>query len=140
MLKTYGIDGQTTAIIKVPFNGGAASLEVEFKRGRIGAGLQNRPATYSTSDPVYQSIIENSIFFGHKVRLVRVIGDAEPEAPSAPKAQTPAAVEYHPEITSPEDAVAFLKARGAKATNLKDEESIKKYMAKIGVSFPNLYE
>lgn len=140
MLKTYGIDGQTTAIIKVPFNNGAASLEVEFKRGRIGAGLQNRPATYSTSDPVYQSIIENSIFFGHKVRLVRVIGDAEPETPSAPKAQTPTTVEYHPEITSLEDAVAFLKARGAKATNLKDEESIKKYMAKIGVSFPNLYE
>ena len=40
-------------------------------------------------------------------------------------------------MTSREEAVAYLKANGAKATNLKDDESIKKYMEKIGVIFPN---
>lgn len=136
MLKTYGIDGQTTAILKIPFNNNEAWLEVEFRRGRIGAGLQNRPATYSTQDPVVQKIIETSAFFGRMIRIVRVIGGEESKRNEEPTASYIA----HPEVYSKEEAIEFLKAHGAKATNLKDDESIKKFMAKIGVSFPNLYE
>ena len=43
-----------------------------------------------------------------------------------------------PGVTTREEAVAFLKQRGAKATNLRDDNAIKSYMSKIGVSFPNL--
>ena len=141
MLKTYGIDGQTTAIVKIPFNGNTAWLEVEFKRGRIGTKTQNRPATFSTTDPVEQAIIENSPMFGRMIRLIRCIGSDETPTAKSSAAPAPApALENHPEITSKDEAVAFLKAHGAKATNLKDDESIMKFAAKIGVRFPNLYE
>ena len=138
MLKTYGIDGQTTAIVKIPFNGNTAWLEVEFKRGRIGTKTQNRPATFSTTDPVEMAIIENSAYFGRMIRLIRCIGSDD--APAAQKAAEPAPVaQNHPEITSKDEAVAFLKARGAKAIQLKDDDAIMKFAAKIGVRFPNLY-
>lgn len=137
MLKQYGIYGQTQAIINFPINEGKAWFTAEFGRGRIGAGLQNRPATYTTANPVIQGIIENSKEFGHLIKIVRV--SEESEEKKAAVSQTPA-LTAHPEITSKEDAIMFLKQNGAKATHLKDDDSIKKYAAKIGVSFPNLYE
>ncbi|MBR5660579.1 MAG: hypothetical protein IKW99_03420 [Bacteroidales bacterium] len=137
MLKVYGIHGQTTAIVKIPVNDNSAWLELEFRRGRIGAGLQNRPATYSTVDPVVQAVIEGSPYFGRLISIVRVVGDEKRPAPNAAGFPT---VIAHPEVFSKEDAVSFLKANGAKAVNLKDDDSIQKYAAKIGVSFPNLYD
>lgn len=137
MLKQYGIYGQTQAIINFPINEGKAWFTAEFGRGRIGAGLQNRPATYTTANPVIQGIIENSKEFGHLIKIVRV--SEESEEKKAAVSETPA-LTAHPEITSKEDAIMFLKQNGAKATHLKDDDSVKKYAAKIGVSFPNLYE
>ena len=116
MTKVYGIGGQTTALINIPFNGGIGHIQCEFRRGVIGRGPNNRPATFATSDEAVQRIIEDSDYFGHRIRLVRIINDGVPSTEPIP---------------------AFLKAHGAKASNLKDDESIKKYMAKIGVSFPN---
>lgn len=136
MLKTYGIHGQTQAVLNFPINEGKAWFTAEFGRGRIGAGMQNRPATYTTSNPVIQGIIENSAEFGHLIKIVRVTED-ESEKKAAASAPALAA---HPEITSKEDAIVFLKANGAKAIHLKDDDSIQKFAAKIGVFFPNLYE
>ena len=134
MLKVYGIHGRTQAIIKFPLNNGKAWMECEFKHGRIGAGMGNRPATYPTADITEQNIIEDSPFFKqHMVFIHRVAGD-EPQETSAAPAQD---LEYVTGVTSKEEAVAYLKAHGAKATNLKDDDAIKKYMAKIGVAFPN---
>lgn len=137
MLKQYGIYGQTQAVINFPINDGQAWFCAEFGRGRIGAGLQNRPATFTTSNPVVQGIIENSKEFGHLIKLVRVSEESEEKKAAAPAAPALAA---HPEILSKEDAVAFLKQNGAKAIHLKDDDSIKKYAEKIGIWFPNLYE
>lgn len=139
MTKIYGISGQTTAVINIPFNGGLGSIECEFRRGVIGRGPNNRPATFATSDPAVQAIIENSAYYGHRIKLVRSIDDgghvsdakATPVIPAEPE------VKEYPDVTTKEEAVAFLKAHGAKATNLKDDEAIKKFMAKIGASFPN---
>lgn len=138
MLKQYGIHGQTQAVLNFPFNGGKASITVEFGRGRIGAGPLNRPATYTTENPVIQDIIESSSEFGHLIKLVRVSEGSE-EKKAAANENAPA-LAAHPEITSKEEAIAFLKAQGAKATQLKDDDAIKKYATKIGVWFPNLYE
>ena len=41
-------------------------------------------------------------------------------------------------IETKEEAIAYLKSKGAKATSLKDNDAILKYAEKIGVSFPNL--
>ena len=139
MLKVYGIHGRTQALIKVPVNNGKAWINCEFKHGRIGAGIGNRPATYPTADVTEQNIIENSPFFGSLIFLHRV---AATETPEVAKQDTPAvpAAEAVTSVTSKEEAIAYLKQNGAKATNLKDDESIRKYAAKIGVHFPNLYE
>jgi len=130
MLKIYGIHGRTQALIKVPVNNGKAWIECEFKHGRIGAGIANRPATYPTSDITEQNIIENSPLFGHLIFLHRLAAASETKA-------EPVSAVAVPSITSREEVVAYLKSNGAKATNLKDDAAIKKYMEKIGVFFPN---
>lgn len=138
MLKVYGIHGKTFATLRIPT--GKASLVVEFKRGRLGLGPNNKAATYSTSDPTEQAIIENSEYYGGLVRLVRSYDGGRPADASPAKAA--AATEPRkvslPNVTTKEAAVEYLKQRGAKAVNLKDDESIAKFAAKIGVTFPNL--
>lgn len=131
MLKIYGIHGRTQALIKVPVNNGKAWIECEFKHGRIGAGIGNRPATYPTADVTEQNIIENSPLFGPLIILYRV--SAATETPE----ETFSAAKAVPSITSREEVIAYLKSNGAKATNLKDDDAIQKYMKKIGVFFPN---
>ena len=156
MLKVYGIHGRTTALIRIPVGkSGKAFLECEFARGRMGAGPANRPAVFVTGDPIKQEMIENSPQFASgAIKIVRQYADEapapQPAAPAAaPKkvvaAPKPAAapattaqgVTVVDEVASREEAVAYLKAHGAKATNLKDDDAIRAYMAKIGVSFPN---
>lgn len=139
MLKIYGIHGRTQALIKFPLNNGKAWLECEFKHGRIGAGIGNRPATYPTSDITEQNIIEDSPFFKENIVVLHRV--AFEDAPAKAKEEAPAAGGTAVTgVTSKEEAIAYLKQNGAKATNLKDDESIRKYAAKIGVHFPNLYE
>ena len=147
MTKVYGVSGYTTLVVKIPFNGGGGLLECEFDRGIIGRGPSDRPATYATADPAKQGIIEGSEYYGKLIYLVRKIGQETPARTDAPVASTaaqgggsPAATEAreYPDVTTREEAVAFLKANGAKATNLKDDDAIKAYCAKAGISFPNL--
>ena len=134
--KVYGIHGRTTAMLRVPTNGGKAFIEVTFDRGVPNGGPNYRPATFSTSDPVVQSILEKSTFFNTMYKLYRIVRDEPEKAASA----TPKAKDIEPleGIDTKEEAIAYLKSKGAKATNLKDAESILKYAEKIGVSFPNL--
>lgn len=142
LTKVYGIYGRTTAIVRIPTGSGKAYLEVEFSRGVPNAGPNYRPATYSTSDPVTQAIMEKSNLFGSLFKIYKVHYEAEPGTAPTKKAAavadntpTPEAIDA---ITTKEEVVSYLKARGAKATNLKDAESIMKYAAKIGVTFPNV--
>lgn len=203
MLKVYGIQGRTQALITIPFNGGRGKLELEFEHGRIGAASLNRPATYSTDDPAKQAIIEGSKFFGGLVTVVRTYGEPEPApvkvaaAPKSAPAAAPAAAakkyvepialadeglelapdeqggntqqqgqgatatdstdaglekgsdaskrssgkktaEEHPEVTTKEEALALLKSKGAKATDLASDEAAKAFAAKKGITFPNV--
>lgn len=134
MLKVYGIHGRTTALIRIPAGkNGRAYLECEFGRGRMGVGPANRPATYVTTDPVKQAIIEGSPLFGGMIKLIRSYED-EPGQTETPASKS---VTEIPGVTSHDEAVAYLKAHGAKATNLTSDSAIRKYMDKIGVVFPN---
>lgn len=138
MLKIYGIDNRTAAIITIPINEGKAKFVCEFRHGMIGRGRNNRPATYATVDVTEQNIIERSAYYGRLIRLVRVVGGDTggiKARTKAKKAET--ANEVHPEITSKEEMIAFLKAYGAKATDLASDSSIKKYIEKAGLDFPN---
>lgn len=102
----------------------------------MGVGSADRPATYSTGDTIKQAIIENSPMFGKSIRLIRTYEDKSPTS-ATDTGQTIEPLGEIADVTSREEAVLFLKRHGAKAINLKDDEAIKKYMAKIGVSFPN---
>lgn len=139
MTKIYGIYGRTTAVVRVRSGKGKAELEVEFNRGVPNAGPNYRPATFSTADPVVQKILEGSPLFGNLYTIYRIINSEDPQKKEAEAAKTTKKdVEQLEGITTKEEAVLYLKGRGAKATNLKDAESILKFADKIGVSFPNL--
>ena len=139
--KIYGIYGRTTALIRVPAGNGKSFIEVTFDRGVPNAGPNYRPATFSTSDPVVQSIMEKCQLFGSLYTIYRSVrSDDGKKAADAPAAKEPEKKDIEPleGITLKEEAVAYLKSRGAKAIHLKDDAAILKYAEKIGVSFPNL--
>ena len=81
-LKIYGVKGRKewSVIIKA----GAASMRVNFEGGTSTArGVI--PATYSTSDPVKQAIIERSDYFKHK--SIYVVDELEVPDDAAAKAR-----------------------------------------------------
>lgn len=136
--KVYGIHGRSSAILRIPTGSGKAEFRAEFENGLPGAGANYRPATFSTADPIVQRIMETSPHFGRTYVLYRVWheDDGDKAAPAAKPTRTQ--IEPLEGIVTKEEAISYLKSKGAKATNLKDEESILKYAEKIGVSFPNL--
>lgn len=141
MTKVYGIYGRSTAVVRVPSRSSKAWLVLEFKGGRHGNGTIERPATYVTSDVVEQDIIEASPYFGGSIKLVRSYDNGKEVAAGFATAKAAAAQSVPtsvPGVTTREEAIAYLKRKGAKATNLKDDESIKAYAERISVSFPNL--
>lgn len=144
MIKVYGIYGRTTALVRIPAGNGRAWIELEFRHGRLGLGRSNKAATYSTSDPTEQAIIEDSPLFGGLIKLIRSYDNGGGEVAAPLATDKPAAAELQPtsipEITTKEEAIAYLKSKGVKATQLRDDEGIKKSAARIGVSFPSLYE
>lgn len=151
MTKVYGIYGYTYATIQVPVGTGAAHLMLEFKNGNPHGGAYYAPAVYVSASKTEQEMIESSPLFGHKIILYKVYGEPEPEvAPAAapqpaaapapaPAAEAEAPIEYkeYPEVRSIEDARALLKSLGAKATQLAQESSMKKFMEKNHIKFPN---
>ena len=136
--KVYGIHGRSSAILRIPTGSGKAEFRAEFENGLPGAGANYRPATFSTADPIVQRIMETSPHFGRTYVLYRVWheDDGDKAVPAAKPRRTQ--IEPLEGIATKEEAIAYLKGKGAKAVNLKDEESILKYAEKIGVSFPNL--
>lgn len=135
--KVYGIHGRSTAILRIPTGSGKAEFCAEFENGLPGAGANYRPATFSTSDPVIQSIMERSPHFGRTYMLYKVWNEPEVGG-KAVKKEKPGQIEPLDGIVTKDEAIAYLKSKGAKAVNLKDDESILKFAEKIGVSFPNL--
>lgn len=142
VLKVYGYYGKTTAVLHIPVGrAGKAFIDVEFKGGRTNQGHGYKPAVYSTDDPAVQSMIENSPFFGKSVKLVRSYDNgSEVAAPLATEKPEAAVVELleMPEIATREQAVAYLKSRGATATQLRTDSAIQKVATRLGVTFPNL--
>lgn len=146
--KVYAIYGKTCATIRIPISGGKSWLECEFAHGTPSNGINSRPATLAVKDPVKQSIIETSQFFPNLIKLLRVHAD-EPAVVEEQKVAKSTSKEIIPEeektkelqifedVTSFEEAVGVLKRLGAKATQLRSPETIKKAMVTMNISFPN---
>lgn len=154
--KVYGISGYTTTIMRIPAGDGRAWIECEFTRG-CQMGAYSRPATYVTTDKTVQQIIERSAYF--KKRVIKLVKSYEENTPMSEQqaaavatkvaAEKKADVQEAPvaasndepkvfeDVTSYEQAVITLKGLGAKATQLRSVEAIKKYMSQHNVTFPN---
>ena len=147
--KVYGISGRTTVEIKIPV--GKALLPLVFENGSLDRKTY-KPATYSTSSRAIQDMIEGSPLFGKTIKLYKVYGSVEAPKPKkvepeeAPAAKTAAAkakakpaedAEKVAGVSTHEEAVAYLKKKGAKATDLIDDESMRAFMAKKNITFDN---
>lgn len=131
------------ALIRVPFTGG----HIDRKNARN--------ATYTTSDPVMQQIIEGSHMFGRRIFLDRTYGTAEAKPSNTTvvkKVETPGIEEQsdiedeipsvmgkteYPEVTTFDGAVAVLKANGVKAVSLRTKTAARRAAASLGIVFPN---
>lgn len=144
MTKVYGVQGRTSVELTIPV--GKAKMPIEFTKGCLDR-KNYRPATYTTDNKAIQDMIEGSPLFGRMIKVYKVYGDengtagasAGKKAAAAP-AKTPAPTiepKEYPEVTTLEEVIRILKSLGAKATNLVDEASIKRYMNNKKVSFPN---
>ncbi len=138
MVKVYGIAGRTCADITI--RAGKATLQIEFTKGCLDR-KNYRPATYSTGDPVIQMMIENSPLFGNLIRIHRIYGGESPKASeetayASAERDTPV-LQSFPDVTDFEGVVETLKSLGAKATNLKTVDGIRKFMVAKNIEFPN---
>lgn len=144
--KKYGIYGKVEMSVLIPVN--KAKLRINFQDGIINAqGVV--PASFTTSDPVVQTAIENhEMYLKGRIKLVKKykIGEVETETSSQPsKSESPA-----PETTQDGSGTVYQDVKNAQTAKevlirefnvpiieLQDKESIKSKAKELGVSFPN---
>lgn len=144
--KKYGIYGKVEMSVLIPVN--KAKLRINFQDGIINAqGVV--PASFTTSDPVVQTAIENhEMYLKGRIKLVKKykIGEVETETSSQPsKSESPA-----PETPQDGSETVYQDVKNAQTAKevlirefnvpiieLQDKESIKSKAKGLGVSFPN---
>lgn len=144
MTKIYGIYGKSDVVIDIYSANGKAYIRREFNRGCPNAGMNSRPATYTTGNPSEQAFIEGSRLFGSIIKIWKEFND-EParilcEDDYGRKVETKPAPKQmdFPDVKDREGLVATLKALGAKAVVLASDENMRKFIKNRKLSFPNL--
>lgn len=122
--------------VLVPVNN--AKLRINFTNGIINAdGIF--PATFTTSDPVIQTAIENSTFFQKgliKIEKSFKIGVIEEEK----KEEKVSEEEFRlfPEVKNMQSAREILINQfGVSLSELQDKEHVQKKAAQLKIKFPN---
>lgn len=143
--KKYGIYGKVEMSVLIPVN--KAKLRINFQDGIINAqGVV--PASFTTSDPVVQTAIENhEMYLKGRIKLVKKykIGEVETETSSQPsKSESPALETPQDGSTVYEDVKnaqtakeVLIREFNVPIIELQDKESIKSKAKELGVSFPN---
>lgn len=143
--KKYGIYGKVEMSVLIPVN--KAKLRINFQDGIINAqGVV--PASFTTSDPVVQTAIENhEMYLKGRIKLVKKykIGEVETETSSQPsKSESPAPETPQDGSTVYEDIKnaqtakeVLIREFNVPIIELQDKESIKSKAKELGVSFPN---
>lgn len=143
--KKYGIYGKVEMSVLIPVN--KAKLRINFQDGIINAqGVV--PASFTTSDPVVQTAIENhEMYLKGRIKLVKKykIGEVETETSSQPsKSESPAPETPEDGSTVYEDVKnaqtakeVLIREFNVPIIELQDKESIKSKAKELGVSFPN---
>lgn len=134
--KRYAVKGKVEMSVLVPVNN--AKLRINFTNGIINAdGIF--PATFTTSDPVIQTAIENSTFFQKgliKIEKSFKIGVIEEEK----KEEKVSEEEFRlfPEVKNMQSAREILINQfGVSLSELQDKEHVQKKAAQLKIKFPN---
>ena len=134
--KTYGVPGKIETVMIV--KSGGVEAVINFKGGSI-VDFARKPASYSTTNPVHQAIIENSVQF--KRGEIKLLGafevEGDPTGVAAPK-KSGANVKEYPEVTGTQKAIEVLKEYGVDAASVKTKADAKRFAAEKNISFPNL--
>lgn len=131
--KTYGVPGKIETVMVL--KSGKNDVVINFKGGSI-VDFARHPASYATTNPIHQAIIENSAEFKRgEIKLLSVIEIGETAA--APK-KSGAGVKEYPEVTGTQKAIEVLKEYGVDAALIKTKADAKRFAAENNISFPNL--
>lgn len=143
--KKYGIYGKVEMSVLIPVN--KAKLRINFQDGIINAqGVV--PASFTTSDPVVQTAIENhEMYLKGRIKLVKKykIGEVETETSSQPSKSESTAPEtpqdgstVYEDVKNAQTAKEVLiREFNVPIIELQDKESIKSKAKELGVLFPN---
>ena len=127
MRKEYAIKGIVERFISVPL--GKGSITIHFEGGAIDSSLR-RDATFSTTNPVEQAIVERLPEFKKGViKLVCTIGEPKPvEKEEAPEAK----------VKTLQQARLFLMDMGVPMEELQSKAKVLEAAKEKGITFPNL--
>lgn len=132
--KTYGVPGKIETVMVL--KSGKNDVVINFKGGSI-VDFARHPASYATTNPIHQAIIENSAEFKRgEIKLLSCIEIGETAAAAVKKSD--ANVKEYPEVTGTQKAIEVLKEYGVDAASVKTKADAKKYAAQLNISFPNL--
>ena len=131
--KTYGVPGKIETVMVL--KSGKNDVVINFKGGSI-VDFARHPASYATTNPIHQAIIENSAEFKRgEIKLLSCIEIGETSV--APK-KSGAGVKEYPEVTGTQKAIEVLKEYGVDAASIKTKADAKRFAAEKNISFPNL--
>ena len=134
--KRYAVKGKVEMSVLVPVNN--AKLRINFTNGIINAdGIF--PATFTTSDPVVQTAIENCTYFQKgliKIEKSFKIGVIEEKK----KEEKVSEEEFRlfPEVKNMQSAREILINQfGVSLSELQDKEHVQKKASQLKIKFPN---
>lgn len=136
--KTYGAVGLLDYQAEIPV--GRAKMVVNFSGGAI-TGYGIAPAEHTTSDPLVQSVIENSAAFKRgRIILMRTTGQQEAATGAQPAATAQDnAQKKTVEVSCIDDAKAWLmQTFGIAARDLRSTKQITDAAAARGITFTGI--
>ena len=144
--KKYAIYGKVEMSVLIPVNN--AKLRVNFANGVITpSGIT--PATFSTSDPVVQTAIENNrLYLKGMIKLEKSfkIGEVEvddekpvsDEDKNEKEPESQSSVKSYPDVKNVQSAREILiREYTVPIAELQDKERIKMKSEELGIEFPN---
>lgn len=144
--KRYAIYGKVEMSVLIPVNN--AKLRVNFANGVITpAGIT--PATFSTSDPIVQTAIENNrLYLKGMIKLEKSfkIGEVEvddekpalDEDKNEKESNSQSSVKSYPDVKNMQSAREILISEySVPIVELQDKERIKMKAEELGIEFPN---
>lgn len=142
--KRYAIYGKVEMSVLIPLNN--AKLRVNFANGVITpAGIT--PATFSTSDPIVQTAIENHrLYIKGMIKLEKSfkigeveVNDEKPVSDEDKNEKEPeSSVKSYPDVKNVQSAREILISEySIPIAELQDKERIKMKSEELGIEFPN---